>query len=55
MRDIQSLSHVTWECKYHVVWVPKYRCKTLYGKIRRRCGELLQELCRQKVLYPLQG
>jgi len=41
MRDWQSLSHVKWECKYHVVWVPKYRHKVLYGKVRKRVGEVI--------------
>ncbi len=48
MRDYQSLAHVRWECKYHIVWVPKYRRKRLYGKVRRRFGEIIRGLCRQK-------
>ncbi len=38
MNDIQSLRHTVWECKYHVVWIPKYRRKTLYGELRRYLG-----------------
>jgi putative transposase len=42
MDEWQSLSHVRWECKYHVVIIPKYRQKVLYGKLRREplavCG-----------------
>ena len=34
MKQLQSLSHTVWECKYHIVWIPKYRKKVLYGKIR---------------------
>ena len=45
MRDYQSLAHVRWECKYHIVWVPKYRRKRLYGKVRRRFGEIIRDLC----------
>ena len=55
MRDWQSLSHVKWECKYHIVWVPKYRKKVLYGKVRRRAGEIIRELCRQRDLEIIEG
>jgi putative transposase len=48
MRDIESLSHVRWDCKYHVVFVPKYRKKAMYGKLRRQVGEILRDLCRQR-------
>jgi len=39
MHDWQSLTHVRWDCKYHVVIVPKYRKKELYGKRRKRIGD----------------
>ena len=55
MRDWQSLSHVKWEYKYHIVWVPKYRRKVLYGKVRRRVGEIIRELCRQWDLEVIEG
>ena len=55
MRDWQSLSHVRWECKYHVVFVPKYRKKALYGKVRRQVGEILRDLCRQRGVELLEG
>ena len=55
MRDWQSLSHVKWECKYHIVWVPKYRKKVLFGKVRRRAGEIIRELCRQRDLEIIEG
>ena len=48
MKDWKSQSHVEWECKYHVVILPKYRKKVLYGKDRRRIGEILRDLCGQK-------
>ena len=48
MKEWQSLAHTKWECKYHVVIVPKYRKKVLYGKLRKRIGEILRELCRYK-------
>ena len=41
----ESLSHVRWECKYHVVIIPKYRRKILYGKLRRKVGAILRDLC----------
>ena len=47
MHEWQSLSHVRWECKYHVVFIPKYRHKVLYGKLWRQIGAILRELCRQ--------
>ena len=48
MKDWKSQAHVKWECKYHVVILPKYRKKVLYGKVRRKIVEILRELCRQK-------
>ena len=47
MRDWQSQSHVKWYCKYHVVFVPKYRRRAIYGAVRRQIGRILRELCRQ--------
>jgi len=55
MHDWQSLSHVRWECKYHVVFIRKYRRKVLYGKLRRRIGPILRELCRQAGIELLEG
>ncbi len=55
MHDWKRLSHVKWECKYHVVFVPKYRKKKLYGKLRSRMGDMLRELCRQREVELLQG
>ena len=55
MKDWQSQAHVKWECKYHVVIVPKYRRKQLFGRLRRQIGALLRELCRQKDLELLEG
>ena len=48
MNDPASLRHSRWECKYHVVWIPKYRRKALYGQLRRYLGEVFHELARQK-------
>jgi putative transposase len=55
MKDWKSLSHVRWECKYHVVFIPKYRKKVLYGKLRRQLGAILRELCRQKGVELIEG
>ena len=49
MSDLyQSLSHTKWDCKYHVVFVPKRRRKVLYGKIRRSLGQIFHALAKQK-------
>jgi putative transposase len=48
VNNVQSLSHTAWECKYHVVWIPKYRKKKLYGKLRQHLGALIKDLAKQK-------
>jgi putative transposase len=55
MHEWQRLSHVKWECKYHVVIIPKYRKKVFFGKLRKQIGEILRELCRQKGVELLEG
>ena len=55
MRNWQSMSHVRWECKYHVVFIPKYRHKVFYGKVRGRIGAILRDLCRQKGVELVEG
>lgn len=55
MKDWQSMAHVKWECKYHIVFIPKYRKKILYGKVRKRIGEIFQELCRYRRIDILEG
>ena len=55
MKDWQSQAHVKWECKYHVVILPKYRKKALYGSLRGKIGKILRELCRQKEIELLEG
>ena len=47
MTKNSSLIHTVWDCKYHVVWIPKYRRKVLYGKLRHYLGDVLHELARQ--------
>lgn len=48
MRQVESLSHTRWECKYHIVFIPKYRRKVLFGQIRKELGEVFHRLARQK-------
>ena len=55
MYDNQSLSHTRWECKYHVVWIPKYRKKVLYGSLRKELGEIFRELASQKECKVIEG
>ena len=43
--DEKSLSHTSWNCKYHIVFAPKYRRKVFYGEKRREIGKILRELC----------
>ena len=46
--DNKSLSHTRWKCQYHVVFIPKYRKKVLYGKLKVDVREILSILCRYK-------
>ena len=48
MDEQQSLNHSKWECKYHVVFIPKCRRKTLYAQLRRHLGEVFRRLAEQK-------
>ena len=48
MKDINSLSHSSWRCKYHIVFAPKYRRQVIYGKIKADVGKILRELCERK-------
>ncbi len=55
MTDWRSQSHVKWECKYHVVIVPKYRRRKVFGRVRGELGGILRQLCRQKGVELLEG
>ena len=46
--DIHSLSHTKWECKYHIVFAPKYRRKVFFGQMRYEIRKIIRELCRWK-------
>ena len=48
MNDNESLAHTTWNCKYHLVFAPKYRRKEIYGKLRADIGKILRMLCQRK-------
>jgi putative transposase len=48
MDEMESLSHTKWECKYYVVFIPKYRRKTLYEELRGHLGEVFRKLAEQK-------
>jgi len=55
MNDVCSLNHTVWECKYHIVWIPKYRKKVLYGQIRKHLGDVFRGLARQKESKVVEG
>ena len=46
--DNKSLAHTTWNCKYHIVFAPKYRRQVIYGKIKADIGKILRQLCDRK-------
>jgi putative transposase len=52
---MKSLAHSRWECKYHVVFIPKYRRKAIYGELRKVLGEVFHELARQKECRIIEG
>lgn len=55
MRQADSLNHTRWECKYHVVFIPKYRKRALFGQLRRDLGEIFHRLAKQKECNIEQG
>ena len=55
MNNNRRLNHTSWDCKYHVVWIPKYRKKIIYGHIRKYLGEVFKELALQKESEILEG
>jgi len=46
--DMNSLAHTKWECKYHVVFAPKFRRKVIYGKLKVEIGKIIRDLCNRK-------
>jgi putative transposase len=55
MERYESLHHTKWECKYHLVWIPKCRKKVLYGQLRRDLGPILRKLALQKESQVVEG
>ena len=55
METLQSLSHSRWDCKFHVVWIPKCRKKKIYGPLRQELGAVFHELARQKECQVIEG
>jgi putative transposase len=55
MERYESLQHTKWECKYHLVWIPKCRKKVLYGQLRRDLGAILRKLALQKESEVVEG
>ena len=55
MKDWQSQAHVKWDCKYHIVILPKYRRKVFFGKRRSEIGKILRQLCQQKGILLVEG
>jgi putative transposase len=55
MREWESQSHVRWYCRYHIVIVPKYRRKAIFGALRRELGPILQELCKRYAVELIEG
>ncbi len=53
--DAQMLEHTLWECKYHIVFIPKYRKRSLFGQIRKDLGRIMKELARQKRCDIIEG
>ena len=53
--DESSLSHTRWDCKYHIVFSPKFRRKEIYGKLKRDIGKILRDLCERKEVEILEA
>ena len=53
--NFKTQSHVVWDCNYHIVIVPKYRKKTLYGTTRQRAGQIIRQLAKQKGIEIIEG
>lgn len=53
--DNSSIQHTRWNCTYHVVWIPKYRKKILYGEVRKDVGEVVRKLCEMKDVVLIEG
>lgn len=55
MNDASSLNHTRWECKYHIIWIPKYRKKTLFRQLRQYLGQVFRDLARSRESEVIEG
>lgn len=55
MYNVERLSHTTWDCKYHLIWIPKYRKKLIYGQLRKHLGEIFRDLSVQQESRVVEG
>jgi putative transposase len=55
MYDEQSLSHTKWDCKYHIIWIPKYRKKAIYEDLRKYLEEIFRDLAAQRECKVIEG
>jgi len=55
MQEFKKLAHAVWECKYHIVWYPKYRFKIMTGELRRSLREIIRQLCEWKKFEIVEG
>ena len=55
MKEYQSLSHTRWDCKYHIVFIPKRRKKKVFGVLRRQLGQIFKELAQHKEFQVVEG
>lgn len=55
MKNVNSLNHSRWECKYHITWIPKYRKKKIFGELRQYLGEILRGLAKDRESEIIEG
>ena len=55
MENYSKFNHTKWDCKYHLIWIPKYRKKMIYGNLRKYLGEIFRELALQKESNIIEG
>ena len=53
--DNKSIAHTRWNCTYHIVFIPKYRRKIMYGELRKEIGAILRKLCEMKQVQLIEG
>ena len=55
MHDFKKLAHAVWDCKYHIVWCPKFRFQILKGEVGKSVREIIRKLCQQKGVEIVEG